>query len=242
VTDFRQSWNRLSIRGRPCRLQVLDPLTTFEVEPSLIENLGETLLMAMAAPETVLAAIGGTAASAHGLSGTLTGAMQDPECGSAVAETGLRLLTDSITSAVLGANLDPKWLAETFERLIFDRFKIDGELIEDWTGWTRAQMRPVDRWRLLAAQISQTYQPLWTRHPYNVRTEKVKTYGVPAPKTPKAVQWAAALAVQKYGSVDEILTCWDPTRLMDVVESAAEKAETERRAHEAAKQDRKGKR
>jgi hypothetical protein len=43
VTDFRQPWRRVEIGGRRFQLQIVDPSTAFELEPSLIELLGETL-------------------------------------------------------------------------------------------------------------------------------------------------------------------------------------------------------
>jgi hypothetical protein len=242
VTNFHQDWGRFEIRGQSCRLQVLDPVTTFEIEPELVAHFGNTLLMSVAAPDNVISALGGSASQAHGIDGSLVEAMRDRDRGTDVAATGLRLLSQVLQSAILNTDLDADWLVQTFEAVVFDRLKIGGSLVECWTDWQRAGMRPADKWLVLAAQLRQTYRPLWTRSPYDVRLKEVKDYGVKAPNSPKAEQWAYALAKAGVASPNEILRHWSPERLIQQVELQAMEAARHERAEEARATASKGKR
>jgi hypothetical protein len=239
VTYFLQPSSPLELGGKRCRLQILDPETTFEIEPDLETRFGSKLVLLLAAPKAMIEAIGGVASTIYGIDGTLSDAMHDPEHGEHACEEALALFSRLFTEGLLAADLDGRWLAKTFQRMVFGRLTVEGETVESWADWRQHGLRPFDRWYALAFQISQTYKPLWLRSPYNLRPQGTKDYGVPKPRTPKAVQWAAMLTQQGYAaSPHEVLTQWTPSRLIDVVETAAYMAETERRAVLAAKERR----
>jgi hypothetical protein len=234
VTYYRQPWGRLTVTGRRCRLQVLDPITAFELEPELIDRFGEPLVMLLAARGNVVGSLWSGVLADHGFTGTIGDAVRDREQGLDIAADGVRRTVEMLTACAVSANLEGRWLAQVFERMVFDRLKVDDVLVEDWTTWAQAGLGPFGRWQVLAFQIEQTFQPLWIRKPYSLRSPKSKDYGVPVPGVATAVQWAANLAKMGYvASSHEVLTDWTPVALMDQVDIAAHAAEVERRAMDA---------
>ncbi len=236
MTYFRQPWGRLTVTGRRCRLQVLDPATAFELEPQLIENFGEHLVMLLAARGNVYGQLWNGVLADHGFTGSLSEVAKSGEQGLEIATDALRRTVAMLTQCAQEARLDGRWLAEVFERMAFDRLRVDDLLIEDWTTWRESGLGPLARWQVLAAQIEQTYQPLWLRAPYSVRGPAGKDYGVKPPPGVSAVsQWANNLAMMGSTSAQEIFANWTPVQLMDAVDSAAYKAEIDRKAMDAAK-------
>lgn len=216
----QQPWGRFEFGDRVVKLQVLDPITAFELEPEVISRLGAALVMAVVAPSTIIDRVAGDLAPA---------AEQD----AAVAR--LRTLAKMLGSAIASTDIDGRWLSQTFADVVFDRLREGSRTIESWRDLDALGLHPLQRWQLFAGQLRQTYAPLWLRSPYQVSRRAAPDYGVQAPTTPKAVQWAAALAKMGYASSpDEILTRWTPARMIDVVESAAYDAEVQNRAHDAA--------
>lgn len=233
---YRQPWGRLTVTGRRCRLQVLDPVTAFDLEPQLIERFGEHLVMLLAARGNVIGSLWASVLADHGFGGSLTDAANDPESGLPIAVAGLRRTMALLSTCAQEMRVEGCWLADVFGRMVFDRLTVDGVTIEDWDAWDSAGLGSVGRWRVLAFQLEQTYQPLWVRKPYSVRKKKGKDYGVPLPDTvPLATQWANNLAKMGYvASAHDVLVGWTPSQLMDAVDMAAYQAETERRAMAAA--------
>lgn len=236
---YRQPWGRLEVTGRDVRLQILDPESAFELEPELIERIGEDLAYALAAPRTLLSAVWGRVLAAHGCGASIADALRDSTTGPMVAASGLRLMSRVFAAAVAEAKLDGRWLAHAWGVLVFDRLEIDGHRVCSWRDWTELGMRAEARWRIFAAQLEQTFAPLWTRSPYRASRRKDATpvANVPAPSgVPIAVQWADALAVQGHASdAETVLRTWTPVRVIEVVESAAYQAERERVAYEHAR-------
>jgi hypothetical protein len=230
VIYYRQPWGRFTVTGRRCRLQILDPVTAFELEPQLVAQFGEPLVMAMAAPEQVFGVL------ASGEDHDAAAPTQDDNA-TPHAVAALHRLVAIFRAAVTSARLDGAWLRGLFERSIFDRLRVDDATVEDWASWGATGLGAEARWRVLAAQLQQTYQPLWVRAPYSVRKEKAKDFGVPSPKgVPIAMQWADALVKMGHvSSAHEVVTSWTPVQLMDVVDLAAYQAEIERRAMDAAR-------
>lgn len=229
---YRQPWGRVTVTGRRCRLQVLDPTTAFDLEPQLVEQFGDHLVLALGAPRHVLGSMWSGIAGDHGYGSSFVEALHDPEQGLEIAAAGLRRMADMLTACMFEARLDGQWLAHAFGRMVFDRLVVDGKTIEDWETWTATGLGAEARWRILAAQLQQTYEPLWIRSPYDARAKKQPDLGVPVPKNvPLAVQWADALSTTGHvPSAYEALAVWTPAQLMDVVDMAAYQAEVERRA------------
>lgn len=234
MTYYRQPWGRLTVTGRRCRLQVLDPVTAFELEPQLIERFGEHAVMLLAARGNVLGSLWSGVLVEHGIAGSFVDAAKDPEQSLTVAMAGLRRTVSLLTTCAKEMNPAGPWLAKVFERMAFDRLKVDGMLIEDWADWAATGLGAAARWRLFTFQIEQTFQPLWTRKPYSLRTKGGKDYGVSVPDAvPMAAQWANNLAKMGYvASAHDVLVGWTPMQLMDAVDMAAYQAEIERRAME----------
>ncbi len=131
--------------------------------------------------------------------------------------------------------MDGPWIVDIIEHTIFDRLEVERVPVGSWQEWGRVGFSPVAKWQALAAQLTQTYGPLWSRSPYSAGTRKVNDYGVPVPSASRTVQWAAALASSGYvGSVDDVLRSWTPERMIDLVEIAASDCERQRRASDAA--------
>jgi hypothetical protein len=194
VNRWRQPWSRFELDGRVCRLQTLDPGTAFELEPELLERLGDTLALALANPGAVADAL------TKGL-----GAKGDPEARAQAGAAAIRRAGGLVTTILRTSTLE--------------------------------RVGPSAKWRLLAAQISQTYGPLWSRSPYKAGRRKANDYGVPLPNASRTTQWAAELARQGYAaSTMEIMREWTPADMIDVVESAARNAEIQARAGDAARE------
>lgn len=237
MTYYRQPWGRLTVTGQRCRLQVLDPSTAFDLEPELVERFGDHLLMAIGAPRHVLGAMWSGVAGEQGYGGSFAEAIRDPEHGLEIAAAGLQRMTRLLITCMVEARIDGPWIVHAFDRMIFDRLVVGDVTVEDWDTWQRTGLGAEARWRLIAAQIEQTYQPLWIRSPYTVRSKAPPDLGVPVPhNVPIAVQWADALATTGHvSSAHEALTTWTPEALMNVVDMAAYQAEIERRSLESAK-------
>lgn len=231
MSEYRQPWQRVTIAGRRCRLQILDPQTAFELEPELVRGFGEHLTMALAAPSQVFGSVWDRALGDHGRS--LSECLADPELGPEVAADGLKLLAGLLARAVYELDTDAAWVIEATRRMLLGRLEVEGTIIDEWSDF---KMGARGRWRAVAAQVAQTFGPLWTRSPYRLRS-KVETYGVPEPKgVPVAVRWADTLAKQgSASSSHEILTVWTPVRMIEIVEATAYAAERERRAMDRAK-------
>lgn len=233
MSEFRQPWRRVAIAGHRCRMQVLDPSTAFRLEPEIAAQLGDAASMLMAAPDAVMAAVAksvraGTTRVSIGL-GPVDEFEPDPTL-DAITRWG-----QVIARALAGLDVDGRWLASTWRACVLERLEVDGRVIEDAEDWQRLGWGWAAKWHALAAQMRNTFAPLWTRSPYLLRTE-VETHGVPEPTSvPLAVRWADALAVQGHAaSSREILREWTPLEVIEIVESAAYQAERERRAHKAA--------
>lgn len=219
MSNYQQESSRFTIRGQRWRLRVLDPVTAFEVEPEVINRFGSALVMAIVAPRQLLAGLARIEA--------------DDEL--AAERERVALLAQLLQHAVSSLDLDHRWLLGMFDRAVFDRATVNGTPLDDWETWARLGMQPVDKWHVLARQMQQTFAPLWLRSPYSPSKRKATGYGVKPPQTPLAVQWAAAITEQGYAaSTHEVLTCWTPARLIDVVETAAYQAEVKHRTAEAA--------
>jgi hypothetical protein len=223
VTRWRQPWVSYDLAGRRIDVQTMDPVTAFEIEPQIIEQLGETFSLALAAPLAVLGAIG-------------RDALADRSSPSLAATRSVMAAADRVIS---GLQAEAAWMLSAVERMLLGRLRIDGLEISTWAELGRAGLVPIGRWRLLGLQVSQTFGELWTRAPYDPKAPRAKDYGVPEPATPRAVAWAAALARQGYASsMVEILECWTPLRMLEAVELAACEAENHRRAQDEATQGR----
>lgn len=234
---YRQPWGRVTVTGHRCRLQVLDPVTAFDLEPQLIDRLGEPLAMALAAPRHVLGPMWSGIVGDEGYGSTFAEVVQHDDRRLEIAAAGLQRMAAMLRSCMLDARIDGGWIVTTFESLIFDRLRIDDHVVEDWDSWRATGLGAEARWRLLAAQMEQTYRPLWTRAPYSAGRKKPQDYGVPVPTSvPMAVQWADALVTMGHvSSAHEVVTAWTPVQLIDAVDLAAQHAENERRAMDAAK-------
>jgi hypothetical protein len=218
VSRWRQPWISYDLDGRRVALQIVDPSTAFELERSIVAQLGETLALLLAAPWPVLSAIGRSAL-----------ADADQAAGLGVA----RSLVAAADRIVAGLPTDPAQLLDLVDRLLLGRLVVDGAEVETWADMSRARLGPSQRWRLLGMQISQTFAELWIRAPYDAKAPRGRDYGVPEPSSPRAVAWAAALAREGYASsTTEILDTWTPLRMIELVEVAAHNAEVHRRATE----------
>jgi hypothetical protein len=233
VSEYRQPWNSVSVGRRRVRLQILDPQTAFEFEPRLIEALGDTLALTAAAPDKLTTAVWRHAAQT---SEDLEQTLLDPVHGPAMARQAMLTFAELVAEALTAANISPRLAALAFRRLLFGKLEIDGRRVATPREYVEAGLRPLDKWRLLGAQIQQSYGPLWLRSPYRLRSHR-EDYGVPRPKdVPVAVAWADSLAVRGSASSSiEILTTWTPVQMIQVVEVAAQQAEIERRAAEHAR-------
>lgn len=235
MSRYRQPWGRLDLGGKRCRLQILDPAATFDVEPQLVAKLGDTLSLSLAAPDEILGAVWRQSTADGPVGVDLRTLARDPVEGPALAANALRLLGGVLSQCLIDARVQPRWIRDVFGVLVLGRLEVDGEVIEDARDWARAGLPPVAKWQAMAAQLRQTFGPLWLRSPYTMRA-KVKDYGVPQPKgVPVAVRWADALAkLGVVGSSREMLIEWTPVEMIERVENAAYNAEVERRAYVAA--------
>lgn len=220
MSQWGQPANFALVGDRPCRLQVLDPELAFELEPQIIERVGEALLLSVTAPGAV----------AKSVREVISG-----EARITTATAALEQLAQLARGLLSAPGLDGPWVVEVIERTIFDRLVVDGTPVGSWREWGRLGLSPFAKWQALAAQLTQTFGPLWTRSPYSAGQRPHKDYGVPQPSASRTVQWAAALASSGYvGSVDEVLRSWTPDRMIDLVEIAAADCERQRRASDAA--------
>jgi hypothetical protein len=233
VSEYRQPWNSVILGRRRVRLQVLDPQTTFEFEPRLIEALGDTLALLAAAPDKMTTAVWRHAAQT---SEDLEQTLLDPVHGPAMTRQAMLTFAELVAEALTSSSVSPRLSAIAFRRLVFGKLEVGGRPISTPREYADARLRPLDKWRLLGAQIQQSYGPLWLRSPYRLRSRR-EDYGVPRPKdVPLAVAWADSLAVRGSASSSiEILTRWTPVQMIQVVEVAAQQAEIERRAAERAR-------
>jgi len=234
MSRWRQPWERVDIDGVRCHLQILDPATAFEMEPELVRVLGETLALACAAPHEIIGAVwrssvAGWIDTAQDLRTLATDAHAVP----GAATDAIVLLGRILGTCLTEADLRPAWVISVFGRLIYGRLKVNGEVVETAADYAALNFRPMAKWQLMAAQIKQSFGPLWLRSPYNMRSKiPAPSYGVPQPKdVPLAVRWADNLArLGSAGSSREILHEWTPVEMIEVVENAAYQAEFERRA------------
>jgi hypothetical protein len=239
MTDFRQPWRRVEIGGRRCLLQVVDPATALKLEPEINRVLGDTLSLFVAAPDQVIGA-----AMKHAANGAADPAMvgishTPPLDHSAHTVEAIRSLGRLLAQCVASAQLDADWVRVTFGVLVLGRMRVTEDYIDTARDWARCGFGPLVKWQALAAQVQQSFGPLWTRSPYNLRVE-ARDYGVPQPTgVPLAVRYAAELAKTGVASsVREILDTWTPVQMIEVVEAQTYAAENERRAHEAARSGR----
>lgn len=237
MTERRQPWNRADYAAHRVRVQVLDPVTAFELEPQLIERFGDALALALAAPGQILGAVWSTVTGPELAHRSLADVLADPDpsMGLQLAADGVRVLTSVLSRAVAKATVDGPWLFEVWRRCVLGRLEVDGQRVETMRDWADLELRPLAKWHTLAAQLRQTYGPLWTRSPYKLRSS-VQDFNVPRPQAvPIATQWAAMLAKSGQApSAVEIVSTWTPVQLIEVVESAAMIAEREQRAYDAA--------
>jgi hypothetical protein len=236
VTDFRQPWRRVEIGGRRFQLQIVDPSTAFELEPSLIDLLGETLSLFIAAPDHVIGAAlqrSGKGSEADELYATFSN--EDARSTSRTAEA-ICSLGKLLGQCIASAQLESGWVVRTFGRLVYGRLRSGEDYIDNARDWARAGFGPLAKWEVLATQIQQSFGPLWTRSPYKLRVEG-RDYKVPQPTgVPMAARYAAELARAGIAaSAREVLDTWTPVQMIEMTETQAYTAEVDRRAHEAAK-------
>jgi hypothetical protein len=216
-------------------LQVVDPGTAFDVEPSLIRVLGDTLALFIASPDHVISAALDRAAGGGEADPALLGIVDaaPPTNRTTAAITSLGKL---LASCIMSAQVDPAWVRETFGRLVLGRMRVGEDYIDTARDWARLGFGPLAKWQAFGAQVQQSFGPLWTRSPYTLRVP-AKDYGVPEPKgVPTATRYAVELARAGLArSPREILDEWTPVQMIEVIESQTYAAENERRAHEAAK-------
>lgn len=227
MSEFRQPWRRVYVGDRRVRLQVLDPQTAFEWEPRLIQALGDTLAFAAAAPDQITGAV-----MKHASGGRpIESAIKDPVHGPAMAAASMHTFAHLLADCLEGATVSPRFVGRAFRAMVIGKLEVDREPVEDMRDYLAVGFRPMDKWRLLGAQIKLSFGPLWTRKPYRLKSTH-ETYGVDRPKdVPMAVAWADSLAVRGSASSSvEILTAWTPERMIQVVEVAAQTAEIEKRA------------
>lgn len=232
MTDFRQPWRRVEIGGRRCLLQIVDPATALELEPELNRVLGGTLALFLAAPDQVVgAAVKGAAPDPA----TLGIVEVDERVGHERTAAAIQSLGLLLAECIRAAQLDATWVRATFGRLVLGRMRIGEDYMDTARDWGRLGFGPLAKWQALAAQVQQSFGPLWTRSPYNLRVE-ARDYGVPQPVgVPLAVRYAAELAKTGVASsVREILDTWTPVQMIEIVEAQTFAAENERRAHRAA--------
>ncbi len=234
MTDFRQPWRRVEISGRRCHLQIVDPATAFELEPSLVDVLGNTLALFVAAPEQVI----GTAlkravegAEAEDLYGEFSNA---PPPASRTTEA-IVTLAKLLAQCIVTAQIEPAWLQQTFKRLIYGRMRFGEEYVDNAKDWGREGLGPLAKWEVLVTQIQQSFGPLWTRSPYQLRVQGVDYKVPPPPGVSRAAQYAAEIArANLASSAREVLDEWTPVRMIEMTETQAYVAEIERRARKAA--------
>lgn len=214
---FGAPWHRYTLGGHTLRLQVLDVTTAFARESELVENFDGLALQALAAPAEVFAGLRSSAAKTDNPEAALL---------RMAARVGARLLE--------GLPADGVWLGELFGDFVLGRLSCEARTIETWSEFAELRLAPVDRWRLLGLQLAQTYGPLWARSPYDPGSRTVPDYGVKAPDSPLAVQWAKHLAPEVNASTREILREWTPIEMIEQVELMAMHAEISRRAQDAA--------
>lgn len=237
MSEFKQPWRPIKVDGRRARLQILDPATAFAWEPTLVGLLGDTLSFAVSAPDQIFGAVLARAAGPGiGAGLDIRHVLSDPVHGPEMAASTIRLVGSIVANAIERLQIEPQIARKALRDFAYGRLKVGDALIEDAEAWSVAGLRPMAKWVVIAAQIRQTFGPLWTRAPYQLRSES-KTYGVPEPSSvPLAVRWADNLAKNKSASSShEILTTWTPVRMIEVVENNAYQNEIDRRAHEAAK-------
>jgi len=239
MSQWRQPWSVIDLDGRRCRLQILDPATAFALEPELVAVLGETLTMACAAPDELIGAVWRHSAAGWTTAQSIRSLASDPVGGPEAAATAIRTLGQIVCSCLIDAKISPAWARDVFGRMVYGRLDVGRRVIvEDSRDYARAGFGPMIKWRIMAAQLRQTFGPLWLRSPYTVRsTSKALDYGVAQPKSvPVAVRWADNLArLGSAGSSREILREWTPVEMIEIVENAAYQAEHERRANDAAR-------
>lgn len=236
MSDYRQPWRRVVLAGRRCHLQVVDPQTAFDLEPDLVRVLGDTLSFAVSAPSELLGAVWRRSAAGATDAASLRALMEDPDEGPVRAAQTIASLGTVLAECIKAADLDVAWVRRTFGALVLGRLRVGDEGIETVRDWQAAGFRPRAKWQAMAAQVQQSFGPLWMREPYRLRTP-TKDYGVPAPKSiPVAVRYAHELAKTGVASSsEEILNRWTPLRMIEAVESQTYTAEVERRANEAAR-------
>lgn len=236
MSDWRQPWRRVALDGRRCHLQIVDPQTAFELEPQLVAALGDTLSFAVSAPTELLGAVWRRSASGATDAASLRSLMDDPDEGPACAAQSIALMGTVLAECIKAANLDFVWMRRMFGGLVLGRLRVGDEEIETARDWQALGFRPRAKWQAMAAQIQQSFGPLWMREPYRLRTPS-KDYGVPAPKgVPVAVRYAHELAKTGVASsAREILKEWTPIEMIEAVESQTYTSEVERRANESAR-------
>lgn len=219
-----QPWERIEIGGKRCHLQVLHPEAAFGLEPRIVAAAGDTLALAIAAPQSIA-----------------EGIVERASRGETEAEQEIlrvAMIARTITACVASLRLDLDLVLELFSTLVLGRLHVSGREIHDLGDWTRAfGSSPRTRWGALALALRLTYGPLWTRSPYALRSTASNDHGVPPPPGVSQVSlWCDQLAGQgRATSAREILTTWTPVELIDAVESLAYTAERERRAQLAAR-------
>lgn len=233
MSRYRQPWEHIELAGREFELQVLDPGTAFELEPELVGQLGEATAMAIAAPGVVLSGVWSGASKLAGLDEAPVGlrdALQGGGEGRVLATASIAMLGRVLADCLMTAQPSHEWAVSTFRRAVLGRLRVEGRLIRTPRDWRRAALGPWVKWQALAAQLQQTFGPLWTRSPFRHRGPKVKDYGVKSPDVPVAVAWANALAKSgSAGSSLEVLERWTPVHMIQIVEEAAADAERHRR-------------
>lgn len=236
MSDYRQPWRRVEIGGRRCRLQILDPVTAFDVEPDLVRVFGDTLAFALSAPGELLGAVWKQAAAGASTASHLREMMQDPTEGPERTVETITALTKVLAECLTTANISPGWIAQIFRQVVLGRIEVDGEVLLTPRDWASTKLPPMAKWQAIAAQVQQTFGPLWMRKPYRLQV-KARDYGVPQPAgVPKAARYAAELAKAGIASsAMEILDQWTPVRMIEMVEAQTYAVENERRAHEAAR-------
>jgi hypothetical protein len=236
VSRYKQPWERVELGGKRCRMQILDPLTAFKLEQELAAALGDELCMVIAAPGQVLGGVWAGASIGSARNARELAALSAEPVGKSVAARSLELLALTLARCLMSARPDPAWAVGVWESCVLDRLRVDGEVIEDGRDWAELRWSPLVKWRAMAAQVRQTFGPLWTRSHYKLRST-AKDHGVPEPDgVPQASRWADELARAGHArSKMEILYEWTPVDMIDTVEGAAYTAERERRAYAATK-------
>lgn len=231
MNRYRQPWSRVRLPGHHVRLQVLDPSTAFELEPQLVDILGDALALVVAAPDDIVAAVGRHAASGGGRK-SIQELATDPFFGPEMAADSIRSLGLVLANSIAALPADYRRVSRLFKEMVLGRIRVTDTVVEDAIDWDSVGFSAIDKWMLFGAQLRQTFGPLWTRSPYTVRGKEEKGSGIPEPKSvPMAVRWADNLArLGSASSSREILEEWTPVQMIEIVESAAYTAMVEQRA------------